>query len=108
MKKSAFGQRGIPSATIFVFVFNCFLWSLPLFAKTLGTLAVEGVSSKMAVDLKDQLKKYIPNDFGLEDVDRALAAAYHLGNFDGIEVFYEDKGEITNVVFKFFPVKIIR
>lgn len=77
-------------------------------ARQLGSFTIEGVDNKTAKAAREKIQNILKPNFNLEDVQTALQVLFNSESLNGAEVFYEEQGEKTHVIFRLIPQRTVK
>ncbi len=78
------------------------------FAKDKVVFLIEGIEGKQAKVIKEIISKNLTNNYTLNQLQEALSQIYSTGFYSDAEVDIDEKSDLTEVIFKVTPLKIIR
>ena len=81
--------------------------ALPAFASQTN-IVIEGADGKSAKILRSLIEDNLSNPLNLNELQSVMGLIYNTGQYNDVEVYFDEKGDKTDVVFKVFPLRIIR
>src|ERR1700722_17971013 len=69
---------------------------------------IDGADAKNSKVIREMIEENLKDSSDLNQLQNVVSLIYNLGQFNDVEVYFDEKGDKTEVIFKVYPLRIIR